>query len=245
MRIVFFISISIFIFSCKKSEERNCVKSTGSLITKEILLSDFDLVFMGPHIKYKLIQDTVAKVVINGGENLIGEIETNVTDNKLTIENNNKCAFLRSYKDIVEVEIHFVNLINIDFEGTDEVVCSDTLHLTDLTLAIKDGAGEFNLKLKANSLNLIVAHGWGNYNVSGYVNYAKFQVSSNGFGNSNNLRVNNELIVISGSVGLIEVNAEATNLFAEINSSGSITYVGTPNLIEFNNYGTGSLIDNN
>ena len=245
MRIILLISISFLIFSCKKSEDRNCVKSTGTLTSKEILLNDFDLVYMGPHIKYKLIQDTIDKVVINGGENIIGEIEVNVDANKLTVENNNKCAFLRSYDDVVEVEIHFINIVNIEFEGTHEVICQDTLQLNDLALAIRDGAGAFELKLNANSLNLIIAHGWGNYNVSGNVNFAKFQVGSNGFGNSNDLNVLNELIVITSSVGLVEVNAEATTLLAEINSSGNINYIGVPISIEFNNYGTGNLIDNN
>lgn len=245
MRVLLIISVCFLIFSCKKSEDRNCVKSTGKITAKEILFNNFDLVYMGPHIKYKLVQDTIHKVVLNGGENIVGEIEVDVTDNKLTIENNNKCAFLRSYEDVVEVEIHFINIVNIEFEGTHEVLCPDTLQLNDLALAIRDGAGAFELKLNANSLNLIIAHGWGNYNVSGVVNFAKFQVGSNGFGSSNSLKVNTELIVITSSVGLVEVNADATNFLAEINSSGSINYIGIPNLIEINNYGTGSLVDNN
>jgi len=245
MRLILLISISFLVFGCKKAEERNCVKSIGSNTSKEILLEDFDLIFMGPHIKYKLIQDVVNKVVINGGENIVGEIEVDILYKKLTIKNNNKCAFLRPYNEVIEVEIHFIDLINIDFEGTHEVLCPDTIQLNDFTLAIRDGAGPFDLKLNANSLNLIITHGWGNYTVSGNVNYATFQINSNGFGNSNGLNVLTDLIVISNSVGLIEVNANSSNLFAEINSSGNIKYVGIPNLIELNHYGTGSLIDNN
>lgn len=245
MRLITFIFLSSLVFSCKKAEDRNCVKSLGSDATKEIILDDFNLVFMGGHIKYKLIQDVVNKVVINGGANIIGEIDATVVDNKLTVTNNNECAFLRPYDEVVEVEIHFINIINIDFEGTHEVVCPDTIQANDLALVIRDGAGAFDLKLNANSLTLVITHGWGNYTVGGDVNYATFQISSNGYGNSNNLNVSTDLIVISNTTGLIEVNASACNLLAETNVSGNINYIGIPSLIEYNNYGTGSLIDKN
>lgn len=245
MKIVFLLFIVLVAFGCKKEEDRNCAKSIGSTSSKEILLEDFKQLFMGPHIKYKLIQDSTNKVVIKGGENLLNEIEVSVENQKLTIINSNKCAFLRSYDEVVEVEIHFNDITNIEFEGTNEVVCSDTLELTDLTLLIRDGAGAFDLKLNANSLSLIVTHGWGNYTVSGNVNYANFQISSNGFGNSNNLNVDNELIVVSNTAGIVEVNANQCTFLAEINSSGSIYYKGVPNAIQFNNYGSGELVDKN
>ena len=245
MRLGITFIIALLVFGCKKSEDRNCVKSIGGQTSKEIFVDDFVLLYMGPHIKYKLIQDVVSKVVVNGGGNLINGIDVRVENQKLVIENSNKCAFLRSYEEVVEVEIHFVNLVNIEFEGTHEVICPDTLQLTDFTLLIRDGAGAFDLKLKANSMNLLISHGWGNYTVGGLVNYANFQISSNGYGNSNGLRVLNELVVISNSVGLVEVNADQCNLLAEINSSGNIYYKGIPATIQFNNYGTGELIDKN
>lgn len=245
MRIGIFIIIGLLVFSCKKEEDRSCVKSIGDIATKEILVEDFNMLFMGAHIKYKLIQGSENKVVIIGGENLINDINVTVENQKMTIENNNKCAFLRSYDEVVEVEIHFIKLINIEFEGTDEVICPDTIQTTDFTLLIRDGAGAFDLKLNANSISVVISHGWGNYTVSGNVNYAKFQIASNGYGNAYGLNVANELIAISSTTGLVEVNANQCDLLAEINNSGSIHYKGIPSIIQFNNYGTGQLIDKN
>lgn len=245
MRIIYSFIVIVLVFSCKKAEDRNCMKSVGDAAYKEIALEDFGQLYMGPHLKYKLIQDATNKVVLNGGENLLNEIGVSLQGGRLSIENNNKCAFLRPYDEIVEVEIHFTDIFNIEFEGTNEVVCPDTLALTDLTLLIRDGAGAFDLKLNANSLSLLISHGWGNYTVGGNVNYANFQISSNGFGSSYGLNVQNELIVISNSVGLVEVNANQCALLAEINSSGNIHYKGLPSSIQFNNYGSGDLINKN
>ena len=245
MRIAFILALILLVFGCKKSEDRNCVKSIGTIDAKEIILDDFDKLYMGPHLRYKLVQSTVNKVVINGGANLLNGIDAHVDGGKLLIENKNDCAFLRPYDEIVEVEIHFVNIINIEFEGTNEVLCPDTIQATDLTLLIRDGAGAFDLKIDANSLNLVISHGWGNYNVRGDVNFATFQISSNGFGNSNDLNVSTELIVISNSAGLLEVNSSNCLFQAEINSVGNINYIGIPTILNYNRYGSGDLIDKN
>jgi len=242
--VIFLIGLLHF-SSCKKEEDRNCIKSIGELSSKEILLENFSQIFMGPHLRYKLVQDGVNKVVITGGKNLLNEIEATIENQKLTIENLNKCAFLRSYDEEVEVEIHFTDLSEIHFEGSREVVCADTLEFTNFKLSIREGAGAFNLILNANSLNIVVATAWGNFNVSGNVNFANIQVSSNGFGNTNGLHVMNELVVVSNTAGKVEVNADQCDLLAETNSSGSIFYKGVPNLIQFNNYGSGQLVDNN
>ena len=246
MRLELFGFILLFFFvSCKKEEDRNCIKSVGDISSKEISLDDFSLLYMGPHINYVLVQDSTDKVVVIGGYNLLNGIDVSVENQMLSIVNSNKCAFLRTYDEVVQVEIHFTRLTEIEFEGTHEVACPDTIQADGLELLIREGAGHFELKLNANALNLGISQGWGNYSVSGNVNYANFRIFGNGFGSSNDLNVNNELVVISNSVGLVEVNADQCVLLAEIRSSGSIYYKGAPTLIEFNNYGTGELVDKN
>ena len=240
------ILVAFALIGCKKKEDKSCLKSTGALTSKEIALEEFDKLYMGPHLKYELVQDTVDKVILKGGEYLLNGISLEIDDDKrLVIENENKCAFLRSYDEIVVVEIHFVNLININFEGTQEVLCADTLSITDLSLTIRDGAGHFNLMVEGNSVDVLITHGWGNYTVSGIVNYAKFNVNSNGFGDAYNLQVANELIAVSSTVGVMKIRADGCDLLAEINESGDIWYKGVPNIVEYNQYGSGGLINKN
>ncbi len=246
MRIEFLIFTVLFLFvSCKKEEDRNCIKSVGEISSREVFVEDFSQLYMGPHLKYKLIQDSTDKVVIISGENLLNGIDVAVENSVLRLENSNKCAFLRTYEEVIEVEIHFTHLSKIEFEGTHEVVCPETIQSVNLDLLITEGAGHFELKLNANSLNLVIAKGWGNYSVSGNVNYANFRVSGNGFGSSYDLNVLNELVVISNTVGLVELRADQCVLLSEIKSSGSIHYKGIPSVIEFNNYGSGELVNQN
>ena len=247
MRGIITLLVAIFlIVGCKKKEDKSCLKSTGEMASKEVVLDAFDKLYMGPHLKYELVQDTVNKVVLKGGAYLLNGISLQIDDeNRLVITNENNCAFLRPYDEIVVVEIHFVNLININFEGTQEVLCEDTLAVTDLSLTIRDGAGHFNLKVHGNSLDLLITHGWGNYTVAGIVNYAKFNLNSNGFGDAYNLQVNNELIAISSTVGIMKIRADNCDLLAETNQTGDIWYKGAPNIVAYNQYGSGALINKN
>ena len=247
MRGVLILVLATFLLiGCKKKEDKSCLKSTGAMTSKEVVLDQFDKLFMGPHLKYELVQDTVNKVVLKGGEYLLNGISLQVdNDDRLVITNENKCSFLRPYDEIVVVEVHFVNLININFEGTQEVICADTISVTDLSLSIRDGAGHFNLMVEGNSVDVLITHGWGNYTVSGNVSYAKFNLNSNGFGDAYNLYVDNELIAISSTVGVMKVRADNCALLTEINQSGDIWYKGAPNIVEYNQYGSGGLINKN
>jgi Putative auto-transporter adhesin, head GIN domain len=245
MRYLISIAVILSFVACKKAEDRSCFKSIGNDTTKEIALDSFDKLYMGPHLKYVLVQDTVEKVVLTGGENLLNFVETDVSDGTLSVRNINKCNFLRSYSKLVTVEIHLVDVINITFEGTHEVICRNTINSTYLTLVIRDGAGEFNLDLNANSLNAVVTHGWGNFNISGSVDYLNMNIRSNGFGSTYDLIVKDSINIACSTTEPVKINSDSCQLRAQTLSSGDIWFVGTPEFIEFNTYGTGELLDKN
>ena len=245
MKVTAYIILILIVFSCKKPEDRACIKSTGELKTVEINVPTFDKLWLGPHMKYVLVQDTVEKVVISGGENLLNFITTNVENNTLVITNENKCNFLRTYKKNITVEIHVKDLIKVEFEGTKELSCQNQLVQNNVLFLIRDGAGEVNLNLLANSLTTIVTHGWGNFKLEGTVNFLKLEVKSNGFGSTYNMDVNDSIYVISTTAENIAVNCDNALMRAEIGSIGDIEYKGFPSFLQLDKYGSGELIDNN
>jgi hypothetical protein len=245
MRIILFFIGIVMLFGCEKSADRNCFKSTGEVSVKEIELGEFSQLYMGPHLKYVLVQSTENKLKIVGGKNVINFVEPIIEGEVLKINNLNKCNFLRSYGKSITVYIYFKDVYNITFEGTEEVTCLDRLNFQNLFIAIRDGAGEFNLSVNANSLQMLVTHGWGNFNLDGEVNYLKLEVRSNGFCNTNALTVNDSISVISKSSELVKLNADNCFLRAETASIGDVWYIGTPTSIIHHNTGVGSLLDKN
>ncbi len=238
--------IVLLLIGCKKSEDRSCIKSIGEQTEKEVSLDSFDKLFMGPHLRYVLVQDTVEKVVLKGGKNLLNLIETRVDEeNRLNLLNNNTCNFLRDYSEVVIAEIHFKTLTGIRFEGTHEVDCPVPINADILTLMVRDGAGEVRLNLNVNQFWANVTYGWGNFKLSGDANYLNLNIDSNGFGDTYDLNVKDSLHVISKTTELIKVRPDGCVLKAQTHEAGDIWYVGSPTSIDYQAYGTGALIDKN
>ena len=245
MRILLFTILGLLLIACKKPENRRCVKTAGEDAEIVHMVDSFDKLDIGPNFKVLLVQDTVEKVIVRGGENLINFIQLDVTDGKLTIVNDNTCNFLRSYKHVVEVEIHLINVINIVFKGTKELSCLNQLNLPYLTFVIEEGAGQCNLDLNCYSLYLGSAFGWGNYSVKGQTTFLKIELRDNGFANLYGLQILNSATVISASSERMYINLGGASVQVETSSYGDIWYIGTPTFLEYYQYGEGELIDKN
>lgn len=243
--LIVFIAFATVLLSCKKAEDRACFKSVGVEITEEIELESFQTLFLGAHINFILVQDTVEKVVLTGGKNMLNFISANVVDGELTITNDNKCNFLRTYKKSITVEVHLININQIEYEGTTPLTCANQITCPQLLVIIKEGAGQFNLDLNNEKLFTNISNGWGNMKITGSTKYAKLEANSNGFIDAYDLNVQDSLHVISKTPNTIKINAENTLLRSETASKGDIWYVGTPSLIDHNQYGTGELLDKN
>lgn len=246
IRAILFICFPVLcLISCSKAEDRSCVKSAGEESSLTIDLESFDQLFLREHLEYVLIQDSVEKVVLKGGKNLLNFVEANVTDGLLEISNQNKCNFLRSYKKKIKVEIHFKSLSNIHFEGTESLTNSDTLQFQWMTILIRDGAGPVKLNFNAESIVAVVSHGWGDFTFNGTVKNANLTVRSNGFCDVYGMKVQDTLIAISKTQGSMKVNADNCIFKAQIDEDGDIFYKGLPSYKSLNRYGTGELIDAN
>ena len=241
-RLFTFLLMTIILFSCKKPEDRICFKSTGNTITKEIHLGDFDKLILNEHLTYSIIQDSLNKVILNGGENLLSKINLNLKDNNtLEIKNTNKCNFLRNYSKKINVEIHLKTLVNIEFIGTDTLSNLGTLKVDYLTLVVKDGAGTANLKVDAKYINAVVTGGYGDFILQGKTDAAKILINGNGFCNTNNLTVKDSIICISNTVAPLKINCNNTFLNCQIKNNGDVLYKGSPSKIEYTNLGKGKL----
>ena len=244
-RVTLIILSMIVLASCKKPEDRSCVKSAGEETELVHEVNSFNKLDIGPNVKITLVQDSIEQVIVRGGKNLVNFIQIDVTDGLLTIVNENKCNFLRSYKHEVEVEIHLINIVNVLFKGTKPLVCEGQLDLPFLTWVIEEGAGKCSLNVNSQALYLISGFGWGNFEVKGQTSYAKIDLRDNGFGDFYGLQIQDSVTMISSSSERSKINLDGTSARLETNSYGDIWYIGTPTFLEYNRYGEGELIDKN
>lgn len=223
-----FLVLGLVVFSCKKPENRTCFKLLGSETTREIPLASFDQLDLREHVEYVLIQDSLDKVVLKGGKNLLNLIEVTVENSLLKIENKNRCGFLRNAKKVVVAEIHFTSLINIRFVGTEPLRSQGTIHTDYFTFYSRDGAGDVILDLNALEVNAEANHGWCNFTLTGVAQKARICAKSNSYCDVSGLTVTDSLYVASETVGDIIVNANNLVLYGYITESGNILYRGNP-----------------
>lgn len=238
---LYLVMILLVVSSCKKPENRTCFKLLGSETSKEIPLTSFDRLDLREHVKYVLIQDSLDKVVLKGGKNLLNLIEVNSSGGLLTIENKNRCGFLRNAKKVVVAEIHFTSLINIRFTGTESLTGQGTIYTDYFTFYSRDGAGDVALDLNAIEINAEANHGWCNFTFTGKTKFARICAKSNSYCDVSGLQVTDSLYVACETVGDIKVNADNLLLRGYITESGNILYKGMPAGIDVLLNGTGQV----
>lgn len=242
--LIVLIVVGLCFASCKKAEDRRCFKFLGEEKTIEVELEDFDKLILNAHLEYILVQDSTDKLVITGGENVVNLVEWEIDNDKiLTISNGNKCNFLRNERKVIKVEIHYTNVYNIRFEGTEPLTTKGTLKTDYFVLLIRDGAGPVTMDLDCISVNADISHGWGDYTFTGTTDYAYLAARSNGFCDTRGLSVSTDIYVASETSGTIKVNCGNLNLKGHLKSNGDIEYIGNPSSVNVLNTGTGKVID--
>lgn len=233
----------VFLVSCKKPENRSCFKSWGTETTREINLPAFHSLYLKEHMEFILIQDSLNKVVVLAGENMVNLIKAEVSDDGvLSISNKNKCRFLRNKKKVVQVEIHFTSLEEIHFEGTEPMSNKGVISFNAINLVIRDGAGSVNLNLNANNIEADVTAGNGDYTLNGTAHHAKISAQGTSYCDVTGLIVQDSIEVISSTVGPMKVNANGIKMYGYQKSSGNIYYSGTPQNIQVLQTGTGKIL---
>jgi hypothetical protein len=233
-----------FLFSCKKAENRTCFKSTGQEIEKEVFLSPFHKVKLNFRIDYILVQDSLDKVVLRGGGNLLNHIQLQVENDCLTLKNDNKCSFLRSYQKKIIAEIHYTDITDLEYRGNESVRNIGVLKTSIFLFKMLEGTGSVNLNIEADHIRTYTS-GYGDFIFSGSAKYMNIVANSNSFCDVNEMAVTDSMTVISNTAGLLKIKPDLIKLRAETKRSGNIWYLGQPIIQIYHRYGSGELVNKN
>ena len=243
MRLIITISIATMgLFSCKKTEDRTCFKSIGVDAVLDVPVADFSELFLKQSLQYTLVADTVPFIRLKGGKNLLNLISAEVNGGILSIENKNRCNFLRSYDRLVEVEIHYVQLNRIDYKGSHDVVALDTIVGEYFNLRLAHASGNARMLVNTDYINGFVKDGSGDYYFAGKTRFAHIQAYHNGFADIRNLDVSEGLEITTRSSRKVLCHADGIPLKVTLSGIGDVLYTGNPTSIELIRTGSGNLI---
>jgi hypothetical protein len=116
MRYFGFISLLLFI-ACKPSEDRSCLKLSGSKKQVVRQLTNFNEISIDDNIDVTIFQSNRNEIEILAGENLVNFIRSDVNGNTLKIENLNRCNFLRNEKEKIHVSLFIPSFFKLVCNG--------------------------------------------------------------------------------------------------------------------------------
>lgn len=139
--------------SCRKENRWDCAKRTGKIFTDVRVLPPFTKIIVEDNVNVFITQGNSQDVKVEAGNNLITLIETEVENNTLLIQNNNKCNWARSYKNgTINVHITMPTLKHIAHFGSGLIKSNDTISGDTLTILTKE-SGDVELTINTYMLN--------------------------------------------------------------------------------------------
>lgn len=147
----------ITLFSCDSENAPDCFQTSGTKISKEIAVENFDKINISQGIELIIKEGPETQVTVESGENLMSGITAEVVDNQLFLRNSNGCNWVRDYND-TKVYVTTPTLVNVYSSSQFGVKSDGILSFSVLTLQSamfsNTASGTFELQVNCNSLTI-------------------------------------------------------------------------------------------
>jgi hypothetical protein len=240
LHLVLLLVMLLAVPSCEKDHLFDCTKSTGQEVSEYRPTSVFKNIDLSDNVDLVIYPDTTLFIRVTAGQNLIDGIITELDGNTLYIRNENRCNWIRSFKNKFTVEIGMDQPELISYYGSGSIRCMDTLRHDGFTFDSWNGAGSIWLLLHCNTSNLNNNVGSCDINASGISGVSYLYVNGSGIADLSRLETGYSYLK-NNSTGDLSVNV-TKELGVTIEHTGNIYYTGNPYKVEKIISGSGQLI---
>jgi len=215
------------------------VKGNGN-VTKVTRTTDaYDGVSVGGFFDVILVKGKEGKIIIEGEENLMEHIVTEVSGNTLKIKVEKGVNIRTTRRLTVTVPVEDISKVSLG--GSGNITSETKLNSENLEVNL-GGSGNIDLSLDATSVKSSIG-GSGNIKLSGTADSMKSSIAGSGTIKAYELEVNSVKANIAGS-GDIRISVK-NSIKATVVGSGSIYYKGNPPKIDTKSVGSGSVVSRN
>lgn len=231
----------VFLFStCKKDHMMDCFTSTGKEISEYRTAGWFSHVNMKDHVDLVIRKTSGHYIKVTAGSHLIDGIITELDNGTLYIRNENKCNWVRSFKNKYTVEIGVDSLQTISTYGNGSISCPDSLTAYEFTFDSWNASGSIDLLLNCERSHLNNNTGRIDMRASGKAGVSYIAFNDVATLDAGKL-ISDAIYMRNNSTGDIRVCAKS-ELNVEIRYTGNIYYTGNPLRIHEDITGSGRLI---
>lgn len=235
----FFAAFIIWLLpGCKKDHLFDCFKSTGNEITEERTVGEFDKIELRDNVNLNVHPGSF-RIKVTAGENLIEGITTKTENNTLFIRNENKCNWVRSFKNKFTVDVYIPSINHISCYGSGNIN-TDTIRANEFTFDSWGSSSSVNFKFNTGSAHINTSVGPADITFSGHIGV--LYLYHNGLGPVHGEACQSDIIFMENK-GSNDCYVYCTKWFSpKISFIGNIYYKGNPDSITYINNGRGQLI---
>ena len=204
----------------------NCLSNDLSLENETRDLKGFKRISFGVSGNLYINIGSEFKVVLEGDESLLDDIETELSGDKLIIKKDN---WRMNMNDKVTIYITMPELTGLGVSGSGKAEVRDAIKTEDLDLSVSGSGRLLTSGIKAANLECSIS-GSGNIVLAGDGNVDNAEISISGSGN-----YTGELLKIATLETSISGSGNCTcsvteSLEARVSGSGNVTYLGNPKI---------------
>ena len=200
------------------------VKGNGNMTTETRITGDYDGIKCAGSMDYILIAGTEGNIKIEGEENLLKHIITEVKNGNLIVKVEKGINLRPSLNKTIKVSIPFKDINAISLAGSGDIWNTDKIITNELDVSLA-GAGDIVLDIETTSVEGSLA-GSGDLTLKGNTNNLTAKVAGSGDIHAFGLQANNTIVSVAGSGDAEVVSNESIK--ARVAGSGDIEYRGKP-----------------
>ena len=215
------------------------IKGNGNVVTVTRTTSDYKGVSVGGSFDVILLKGKEGKITIEGEENIIPYIETEVSGNILKIKYK-KNTNIRTTRRLT-VTVPYQDIESVALGGSGKITSDSFIKADNFNVAL-GGSGDISVKVNADTVKANIG-GSGNIKIEGKSNNLKCSIAGSGSIKAYGLETEELKANVAGS-GSIKATV-SSKISAKLVGSGSIYYKGNPKHIDSKSVGSGDIIERN
>jgi hypothetical protein len=218
--------VCLLMSGCNKDHGLDCFKGTGEIITESRSCGQIADIILYDGINLYIGYDTAFSLSVEGGEKLLPGVITESVGNTLFIRDENRCNWVRSFKNEINVYLRLPYLRKIEYRGTGNITGTSTLRGDTIIIDFWDASGSLILDVDCRETHLRMHTGCGDAEISGKTTNAYYFNRGNGALRCSRL-LSEGTYIDAKCTNDSEVYASAW-LFARITYMGNVYYRGNP-----------------
>lgn len=215
------------------------IKGNGKIVTINRTISEYDEISVGGSFDVLLVKGKEGNIKIEGEENIVSFIETELSGNMLQIKYKKNTNIQTTKKLTVTVPV--TNISKISLGGSGNVSNDGIFKSNELSVSL-GGSGNIKLQIDTKELNANIG-GSGNIDLIGKTTEFNGSIAGSGNISAYELISENTNATIAGS-GSIKTTT-TSKIKAKVVGSGNIYYKGTPSETDLKSVGSGEIINKN